>query len=258
MGGHARASALAPRIPRKRTMTNRRVSVFGPAYLDRVLRVDRPLIDPALGPPLDQSVDGAWKFGANPTLELVDPAGYTIEIELPADWPGPTGSDPPGTTDPPGRHWTAVGARACLARRPGRDGSGYAAALGGRLCSALGSESDPTSQAIFERLAELGIAHDPIRVLDHSADWTLLVTSGEFGDKLPIGFRGCHAALAPEALDSRAARPCDLRVVASLPNHLAAQCSARRARASGSSPRRCGTCSTAIARSRASPRRSTS
>ena len=102
-------------------------------------------------------------------------------------------------------------------------GAGYAAALGGRLCSALGSESDPTSQAISQRLADLGIFHDPIRVFDHSADWTLLITSGEFGDKLPIGFRGCHAALAPEALDSRAARPCDLRVVASLPNRLAAR-----------------------------------
>ena len=78
-------------------------------------------------------------------------------------------------------------------------GAGYAAALGGQLCSALGSESDPTSQAISQRLAEYGIAHDPIRVLDRSADWTLLITSGEFGDKLPIGFRGCHAALAPES-----------------------------------------------------------
>ncbi len=38
-------------------------------------------------------------------------------------------------------------------------------------------------------------------MFDRPADWTLLITSGEFGDKLPIGFRGCHAALAPEALD---------------------------------------------------------
>ena len=102
-------------------------------------------------------------------------------------------------------------------------GAGYAAALGGQLCSALGSESDPTSREISSRLAELGIAHDPVRVFDHCADWTLLITSGEFGDKLPIGFRGCHAALEPDSLDSKAARPCDLRVVASLPNRLAAR-----------------------------------
>ena len=71
-------------------MTASRVLVFGPAYLDRVLYVDRPLIDPELGPPLDQSVDGVWKFGTNSRLELTDPTGYTIEVELPGDWPGPT------------------------------------------------------------------------------------------------------------------------------------------------------------------------
>ncbi|HKI43281.1 MAG TPA: hypothetical protein VKA66_23585 [Mycobacterium sp.] len=45
-------------------MANRRVAVFGPAYLDRVLRVNRPLIDPSLGSPIDQSADGEWRFGA--------------------------------------------------------------------------------------------------------------------------------------------------------------------------------------------------
>jgi sugar/nucleoside kinase (ribokinase family) len=204
-------------------MTNRRVSVFGPAYLDRVLRVDQPLLDPTLGPPLDQSVDGAWKFGANPTLELADPVGYAIEVELPADWPGPTGSIRLARPIRPGATGRRLVRGLSWQDDLGGMGAGYAAALGGRLCSALGSESDPTSQAILDRLADIGVFHDPIRVFDHSADWTLLITSGEFGDKLPIGFRGCHAALAPDALDSRAARPCDLRVVASFPNPLAAR-----------------------------------
>jgi hypothetical protein len=204
-------------------MTTSRVLVLGPAYLDRVLHVDRPLIDPALGPPLDQSVDGVWKFGTNPRLELTDPIGYAIEVELPGDWPGPTGviclSSPIGPS---------VAGR-CSVRGLnwhndlGGMGAGYAAALGGQLCSALGSDSDPTSREISSRLAEMGIAHDPVRVFDHCADWTLLITSGEFGDKLPIGFRGCHAGLEPDSLDSKAARSCDLRVVASLPNHLAAR-----------------------------------
>src|SRR5206468_2000363 len=52
-------------------------------------------------------------------------------------------------------------------------------------------------------------------------DWTLLVTSAEFGDKLPIGFRGCHAALATLPAGTEAA--CDLPAVAALPNHVAAQ-----------------------------------
>ena len=65
-------------------------------------------------------------------------------------------------------------------------------------------------------------AHRPIRVADHPADWTLLITSGEFGDKLPIGFRGCHAAVEPATISELARNPCDLRVVASLPNALSA------------------------------------
>jgi sugar/nucleoside kinase (ribokinase family) len=202
--------------------TNRRVSVFGPAYLDRVLRVDRPLIDPALGPPLDQSVDGEWKFGTNPTLELTDPADYTLEIIPPDDWPGPAG-------EVRLRHPIREGARGRrvvhgLAWQDdlGGMGAGYAAALGGTLCSALGPDSDPTSQEVARRLAEAAIGHWPIRVADHPADWTLLISSGEFGDKLPIGFRGCHLSIAPESLVAEAGKPCDLRVVASLPNHLTA------------------------------------
>ena len=72
-------------------MSDRRVEVFGPAYLDRVLRVDRPVLDRSLGPPYDQSTDGEWKFTATCRIEVVDPSGYTLEIKLPQDWPGPTG-----------------------------------------------------------------------------------------------------------------------------------------------------------------------
>ncbi len=204
-------------------MTNRRVAVFGPAYLDRVLCVDRPLTDRTRYPPIDQSVDGKWRFAAHQSLVVVDPMGSTLEIEVPGDWPGPTGeiqvARPLGAS--------ALGRR--MARGVawhddlGGMGAGYAAAMGGTLCSALGSESDPTSRAISHRLAELGIEHRPKRLPDRQADWTLLITSGEFGDKLPIGFRGCHAALASESLDVLALEPCDLRVVAALPNAVAAR-----------------------------------
>jgi ribokinase len=102
-------------------------------------------------------------------------------------------------------------------------GAGYAAALNGKLHSALGPEDDPASLAISQRLSELGIQHKAIRVADHRADWTFLITSGEFGDKLPVGFRGCHAAVEPETLAARAGAACELRVVASLPNRLSAR-----------------------------------
>jgi ribokinase len=70
-------------------------------------------------------------------------------------------------------------------------------------------------------LAKVGVTHRPIRVEGTTADWTLLITSGEHGDKLPIGFRGCHAKL--ESLKPWSDRPSSLRVVASLPNRLASE-----------------------------------
>jgi ribokinase len=198
----------------------RRTRVFGPAYLDRVLHVDRPLIDPAEGTPLDQSVDGSWKFGAG--LLLVDPTGACVEVELPKDWPGPTGQvELSHPLFPRGDGWRRAVKGISWHDDLGGMGSGFAAAFGGELTSALGPDDDPTSLAISERLLRHGITHRPIRVTGQSADWTLLVTSGEYGDKLPIGFRGCHAALA--ALGRDAAAACDLRVVAALPNRLAAE-----------------------------------
>src|SRR5262249_10989379 len=59
-------------------MSSRRVEVFGPAYLDRVLRVEGPILDPSLGPPLDQSTEGTWKFASARTIEITDPTGFTL------------------------------------------------------------------------------------------------------------------------------------------------------------------------------------
>ncbi len=196
----------------------RRTQVFGPAYLDRVLQVDRPLLNLCEGPPIDQSVDGRLEFG--PGLTLVDPVGATIEVVLPADWPGPTGhislsgrlSGGAG-----GWHRTVIGE--AWRDDLGGMGAGFAAALEGELVSALGPDDDPNSRVVADLLAARGVAHRPIRVADHVADWTLLVTSAGHGDKLPVGFRGCHAAIDSFApfVDHR----CDLRVVAALPNRLA-------------------------------------
>jgi ribokinase len=205
-------------------MANRRVLVFGPAYLDRVLRVDRPLVDPALAPasPIDQSVDGLGKFGSATTLDLVDPQGATITIELPGDWPGPTGRVDLKQPIPGG-----LRSRRFVRGLEWRDdvggmGSGFAAALGGTLHCALGPTSDPTSEMVSARLAQCGIPHQAYRIAGQSADWTLLVTSAEHGDKLAVGFRGCHEALSIDSIAPRASEPCDVCVVAALPNRLAA------------------------------------
>ena len=113
----------------------RRTQVFGPAYLDRVLRVDRPLLDPRDGPP---SIRASTAAGVRSGLALVDPAGATIEVNLPADWPGPTG----GSSSPDGSP-TATGDGSHRIGEAWRDdlggmGAGFAAALGGELVSALG------------------------------------------------------------------------------------------------------------------------
>jgi sugar/nucleoside kinase (ribokinase family) len=200
----------------------RRVDVFGPAYLDRVVRVDRALIDPAVGPPIDQSVDGSWKFSPERTVNLVDPGGYVLEIDLPPDWPGPTGEVELARPIRDGLRGRRRVRGVAWDDDLGGMGAGFAAALGGVLYSVLGPETDPTSHAIARLLAEANIPHQPTRVGDHPGDWTLLVTSGSFGDKLPVGFRGCHAAAPSNSFDAQAGRPCDLRVVASLPNRISA------------------------------------
>src|SRR4051812_42354933 len=92
-------------LGRRKTMSLHAV-VFGPAYLDRVLKVDRPLVEPGFGAPLDQSVDGAGRFEAGSILELVAPSGSVIEVELPDGWPGPAGVIELShdlTAEPPGR-----------------------------------------------------------------------------------------------------------------------------------------------------------
>ena len=196
--------------------------IFGPAYLDRVVRVDRPLVDPSFGErPLDGSVDGRW-VEAGGGLTLLDPLGSRLVLELPEDWPGPTGtvelSRPLSKAE---AGWSR--AVPCLSWQDdlGGMGAGFAAALGGELISALGPEGDPASRAIADLLLAAGVTHHPIRVSGKPADWTLLITSGEHGDKLPIGFRGCHAALPDLAPWSD--RAGGLRVVASLPNRLASE-----------------------------------
>ena len=197
------------------------VQVFGPAYLDRVLLADGPLRGRGR-PPLDQSVDGAITRG--PGLVFRDPSGASLTVEPPSDWPGPTGVIELGhALEGAADSWPMTVRGLAWHDDLGGMGAGFAAALGGELVSALGADDDPMSRAVSARIAEEGIKHQPIRVLDRPADWTLLLSSGPFGDKLPVGFRGCHAALRTVLDRCESLGPCDLRVVASLPNRLASE-----------------------------------
>jgi ribokinase len=199
---------------------NQETIVFGPAYLDRVLRVDGPLLGSSGGGPLDQSVDGTLGFGAGIHLRLEDASGHSLAILVPEGWPGPSGA-----IRLEGSLLAGAGDRDALAGVGWSDdlggmGAGLASALGGRLVSALGPEDDPIGRVIRSLLAGSKIAHHPVLVPDREADWTLLVTSGRHGDKLAVGFRGCHASLPIDAFDPWLSTSCGLRVVAGLPNRL--------------------------------------
>jgi ribokinase len=108
-------------------------------------------------------------------------------------------------------------------------GAGYAKALGGTLLHALGDAGDPKSRAVESLLRAEGIHFRPIRIPGATADWSLLISSGPHGDKLPIGFRGCHAAIELAALTQAIeAISHQVRIVASFPNSLAATALAAR------------------------------
>jgi ribokinase len=201
-------------------MIGRSVAVFGPAYLDRILRVDQALVPGGQGAPIDQSVEGQWKFGEGDRIDIDAPDGFRLEIRVPPGWPGPRGEVRLRTPIRDGLSGRRSLRGVAWIDDLGGMGAGYAAALGGVLHSALGTKGDPISRTVSELIARYGVAHQPSRVPDHVGDWTLLITSGAYGDKLPIGFRGCHAALGPDELARRATRPADLLVVAALPNSL--------------------------------------
>jgi sugar/nucleoside kinase (ribokinase family) len=195
--------------------TPRKTLVFGPAYVDRVLKVDRPLVESGV---IDRSVNGRWDVASGPAGEL-QVAGLpegNLRIEPPADWPGPTGTVIVG--DASGEHPLREVRGIAWHDDLGGMGAGFARAFGGTLHLMLGDESEPIGRRVIELLDGLGIAHNATHIPGRLGEWTLLITSGEFGDKLPIGFRdpGTHGAMTGR-LD-----PCDLLVAASMTNRRAA------------------------------------
>jgi sugar/nucleoside kinase (ribokinase family) len=201
------------------------VVVYGPAYLDAVLRVDGPLLDRRTHPrPLDRGILG--RLGGESgerDLRLLAPDG-SLRIRVPSPGHG-LGGDLIGLADPLGGG-TPFGDRALTAAVPEADlggmGAGYAKAFDGVLISALGDpEVDPVSRQVTGLLRSHGIRARPIVVPGRAADWTLLATSGAHGDKLAVGFRGCHASLEDWGPAADCMLGADLVVAASLTNALA-------------------------------------
>lgn len=193
-------------------ITNLPALVFGPAYLDIVIRVAEPIADRSI----DLGCDGHLVPDRIDRLEIVCPNGASVKI------PGLR-----GTACPTGRLMAAndivpSGLRRTIAvvetlEDLGGMGAGYAAALGARLFSALACPGDPLSARVRKALEHQGIEHIPVRFDEIArADTTIILTSGASGDKMPIGLRGCHASLAAEDVLGHDSAP--IVVVASLPN----------------------------------------
>ncbi len=188
--------------------------VIGPAYLDRVIRVDRPLMENGV---IDGSVD-ARNLSREGPLVIRDDRGHRIVIE------GRPGlAEGLGMVEVSGRFnddlpWSREVFATSDTLDLGGMGAGFAKALNGDLISAIGP--DDVGRQVARLLDSHAIRHRPIRVASRQSDWTLIVSSGPHGDKLAIGFRGCHAAVQRLG-EVGSEKPVDLLVVAGLPNRLA-------------------------------------
>lgn len=191
-----------------------RVRVFGPAYVDRVLRLDGPL---AAGVTIDRSAEGRFEDGPSDSLAFTWDDGAIITKPMPEGWPGPSGRV---RLTAPGLTLTGTTVRAGLSWHDdlGGMGAGFAAALRGELRVVLGDQEHPTTRTGLSLLKVNNIESRPVFRPGRSSDWTLLVTSGPFGDKLAVGLRGAlrNAPAWPDEGDS-----VDLLLVASMTNRLA-------------------------------------
>jgi sugar/nucleoside kinase (ribokinase family) len=190
------------------------VLVYGPAYLDFVIRVDRPIGSV----PIDLGSDGVLETDSQDRLAIVCPNGASLKVAGLRARGIPTGRLKTLHDVLPAGFSNLVEAVETVEDLGGM-GAGFAAALGGRLVSAIAGERDSISARIRHLLERCRIDHSPVIVSEQSqADSTFIVSSGPFGDKLPIGLRGCHAGLTFE----RTVRDVDAEVVvvASLKNAL--------------------------------------
>lgn len=214
-----------------------KVTVFGPAYLDHIVRVRGPLCGadwPEPGAPavrLDYSRTEAERSPCDEPgvfLHVQSPAGDAIRIE---------GGGAAGTVvriaedricDPDAVR-RATGCD-CLPRirsvveledewvQLGGMGSGFALALGGHLVAPVGA-SDRAAAQVAALLTENHVDHTLVPVDNASTDTTTLILS-DAGDKLPVGRRG--AIMQVSACDLLAAGHDGEIVIlsASLPNRL--------------------------------------
>jgi len=159
--------------------------IFGPAYIDVVLTLDRPLL--AEGPLLDQSLPAARMIPRDDGVaEVIDPAGDRLVCLLPPEYAEFAVTCELDELLPAGASQVTEYSVTCAVRRLGGMGAGYAKALGGLLRMPIGD--DAVGREVLELLAAHEIDAIPALLPGCASDTSLLLQTPQ-GDKLAIGVR---------------------------------------------------------------------
>ncbi len=212
-------------------MDNRRILVFGPAYLDVVVEIDGPLVAGTL---LDQSLpahdstprdDGRIVLAGDNGDHLVftlsdDVAAYAADYTLAEPVLARVGESVAVTGAFPVTH--------CVAQ-PGGMGAGYALALGGLLCAPFGEgegEAFATPDGVgLELMVSLILQGVPVfpRLISGCPSDTSLVIISSRGDKLAVGVRRTMTRWRPTAEDRTLVENVDALVFCGAPNAFVAE-----------------------------------
>lgn len=193
--------------------------VYGPAYLDVVIRVGGPLANQG-EPSIDQGGTAIYHSDTQLTkadaLFILDKHGNSIKIEGVTDQ-GLTGIY--RMLSPDFQFADRVVYATQIVEDLGGMGAGFAKLFEGNLISCLPVRKCHIREKIEKKLNQYGVVYQPILINHKNADWTLLISSGRFGDKLPIGLRGCHDQFSENQLPNDLPSA-DLVIVASLKNEI--------------------------------------
>jgi sugar/nucleoside kinase (ribokinase family) len=203
-------------------MDSDRPLIFGPAYLDVVLTLDRPLL--ADGPTLDQSLPAARLTPRDDgVVEVTEPAGDRLTCLLPpgsAEWAAAYElCEPVLARTRPGQVLVGEYPVVRAVRQLGGMGAGYAKALGGLLRMPVGD--DAVGCEVLRLLAAHGIDAVPALLPGCASDTSLLLQTSS-GDKLAIGVRRAMTRWQAGEEDHALAKGAGALVFCGAPNALLA------------------------------------
>ena len=151
--GRNRKSKTTGKCSRVEMPGMRRIVVYGPAYLDRVVHVDRPLLREGV---IDGSFEGTIT-GSAPHWIIRDAQGRVLNVERPASGQSGECNDSIIALDRPLSDRGEIGPRTVIEFSDSFDlggmGSGYAKAFGGELISALGPVATRSIRLAIESLS---------------------------------------------------------------------------------------------------------